>query len=162
MSAFLKNLWSDEAGVILSAELVIILTIAVLGMVVGLSCLQQAMFNEFRDLSLAFQSMNQSFFTPSFRGCWKWWGGPTSFVAGSSFYDVFDGCVYGNGYGYGCGPCEIYGATNLGYSTNGCATTVGTTAVSTDPCATSAEPFIPASPSATPLLPTPDAASTPQ
>lgn len=93
MTALFRKLLNDEAGLILSAELVIILTITVLGMVVGLVNLQHALLNEFADLSLAFQSLNQSYHTPSFAGCWKWWGGRTSWVAGSTFIDVFDGCV---------------------------------------------------------------------
>lgn len=92
MVGLLRNLWSDDAGLILSAELVIILTIAVLGMVVGLVNLQHALLGEFTDLGLAFQSLNQSYSTPSYRGCWKSWG-RTSWVAGSCFVDVFDGCV---------------------------------------------------------------------
>ena len=36
----LKTLWNDECGVILSAELVLIATILVLGMIVGLVELQ--------------------------------------------------------------------------------------------------------------------------
>jgi Flp pilus assembly pilin Flp len=92
MNAQLRNLWRDEAGIILSAEMVIILTISVLGMVVGLVNLQNALLGEFADLSMAFQSLNQSYSTPSYRGCWKYWG-RTSWVAGSCFVDVFDGCV---------------------------------------------------------------------
>lgn len=97
MVAQLRSLWRDEAGFILSAEMVIILTISVLGMVTGLVCLQNAVLGEFADLSLAFQSLNQSYATPWYRGCWKWWGGITSFYSGSMFIDVFDGCVYGHG-----------------------------------------------------------------
>lgn len=96
MFAQLQSLWKDEAGFILSAEMVIILTISVLGMVTGLVCLQNAILGEFADLSLAFQSLNQSYATPSYRGCWKYWGF-TSWCAGSSFIDVFDGCAVGYG-----------------------------------------------------------------
>ncbi len=105
MIALLRDFSHDEAGLILSAELVIILTIAVLGMVVGLVNIQSALIGEFADLGLAFQSLNQSYSTPSYRGCWKWWGGRTSWVAGSYFIDIFDGCV-GTNYVANNG-CEI-------------------------------------------------------
>lgn len=92
----MKTLWQrvfdDEDGLILSAELILIVTIGVLGIVVGLSSVQQAVIYEMQDISLAIQSLNQSFATPTYRGCMKWWG-RTSWVSGSSFIDVFDGCV---------------------------------------------------------------------
>ena len=98
MTALLRDLWRNDDGLILSAEMVVILTITVLGMVVGLANLQTAILGEFADLSLAFQSLNQSYSTPSYRGCWKYWG-RTSWVAGSCFVDIFDGCVGGGAYG---------------------------------------------------------------
>lgn len=107
MSALFRRLYAEEAGFIISAEIVIILTIGVIGMVVGLSSLQNALISEFADLGLAFQALNQSYSTPSYRGCMKWWGwgGRTSWVAGSAFIDVYDGCA-----GYGTNAAyEIYG-----------------------------------------------------
>ena len=104
MSALIRKLWHDEAGFIVSAEIVIILTIGVIGMVVGLSSLQNALISEFADLGLAFQALNQSYSTPTYRGCMKWWGGRTSWVAGSAFLDVYDGCA-----GYGAAAYDING-----------------------------------------------------
>ena len=152
MNSVFVKLWSDEAGVILSAELVIILTIAVLGMVVGLSNLQHALTAEFTDLRGAFQSLNQSYCTPSYRGCWKLWGGrgPISWVAGSCFYDCYDGCV--GDWTSGGNACEIYGSSNFGLSSNACPTGA---------CATGSDASVP-SPSATlnpGFSPVPDPAS---
>ncbi len=48
------SLWNDESGVILSAEIVLIGTILVLGMIVGLVELQCAIVAELSDLSSAF------------------------------------------------------------------------------------------------------------
>lgn len=112
MNALLRDFWRDDAGLIVSAEIVIILTIGVIGMVTGLVCLQHALLSEFADLGLAFQSLNQSYSTPWYRGCMKWWGwgGRTSWVAGSCFIDVFDGCV-GSGPG-GCYNADICGTGN--------------------------------------------------
>ena len=63
----LKSLWNDEAGVILSAELVLIATILVLGMIVGLVELQAAVVGELSDLSSAFGNLSQSYNTAGFR-----------------------------------------------------------------------------------------------
>ena len=63
----LKTLWNDEAGVILSAELVLIGTILVLGMIVGLVELQCAVVAELSDLSSAFGNLSQSYETSGFQ-----------------------------------------------------------------------------------------------
>jgi len=141
MKNLLRDLWQEDAGLILSAELVIILTVAVIGMVVGLVNLQNAILGEFADLSLAFQSLNQSYSTPTFRGCWKIWG-RTSWTAGSTFIDVFDGCV-------GSGPCGNYGCEING--TGGCYLPNVATTTAVEP-ATIIPPALPA-PTVTPARP---------
>ena len=57
----LKTFWNDESGVILSAEIVLVGTILVLGMIVGLVELQCAIVAELSDLSSAFGNLNQSY-----------------------------------------------------------------------------------------------------
>lgn len=57
----LKTLWIDESGVILSAELVLVCTILVLGLLVGMVELQCAIVGELSDLSSAFGNLNQSY-----------------------------------------------------------------------------------------------------
>src|SRR5436305_15011386 len=86
----LKNYWKDESGVIISAELVLVLTIAVLAMVVGLTEVTVAVNTELNDISNAIGALNQSF---SFTGfCSSSRGKLKSFVAGSSFIDHIDDC----------------------------------------------------------------------
>lgn len=143
MKHLLRDLWQEDAGMILSAELVIILTVAVIGMVVGLVNLQNAILGEFADISLAFQSLNQSYSTPSFRGCWKFWG-RTSWTAGSTFIDVFDGCV-------GSGPCGNYGCDING--AGGCLLPNVATATTVVEPAIAVPPALPA-PTAQPTQPT--------
>ena len=86
----LKNLWNDESGVIISAELALVLTIAVLAMVVGLSEVAVAVNTELNDLSNAIGALNQSY---SFTG---FVGGPVaklkSVYAGTVFTDAPDDC----------------------------------------------------------------------
>lgn len=55
------SLWNDESGVILSAEIILIGTILVLGMIVGLVELQVAMVFELSDLASAFGNLDQSY-----------------------------------------------------------------------------------------------------
>ena len=57
----LNKLFRDESGVIISAELALVLTIAVLAMVVGLSEVAVAVNTELNDISNAVGSLNQSF-----------------------------------------------------------------------------------------------------
>jgi hypothetical protein len=58
----LKQLWADEAGFLVSAELVLIATITVIGLIVGLAEVQNAVVNELNDIGDAIGSLNQSFF----------------------------------------------------------------------------------------------------
>lgn len=69
MRSAVLEFWSDESGFLVSAELVIIATILVLGMIVGLSSVQTAMVFQLNSLGRAFGSLNQSYFIPSFFGC---------------------------------------------------------------------------------------------
>lgn len=61
MPAIIFSLWRDEAGFILSAELVLIGTIAVLSLVVGLAAVAAAVNDELRDCATAFGSSKQSY-----------------------------------------------------------------------------------------------------
>lgn len=93
-----QTFWKDDRGLVLSAELIIIVTVVVLGLITGLACVQQALVAEFQDVSGALRGMNQSYGTPQFLGCAKIWG-RTSWTAGSRFTDTTAGFVapaYGN------------------------------------------------------------------
>ena len=61
MKNVMIQLWSDEAGFIISAELVLVATIAVLSMVVGLSEVANAINQELEDVASAFGAVNQSY-----------------------------------------------------------------------------------------------------
>jgi hypothetical protein len=87
----MKNLWNDEAGMVISAELVLVLTICVLGVIVGLSHVAMAVNEELSDVAQAIGSLDQSF---SFTGytCCKVNGVATSATAGSYYNDSPDHC----------------------------------------------------------------------
>lgn len=55
------QLYRDEAGFVVSAELILIASIVVIGLVVGLSEVSHAVNNELNDVGDAYGSVNQSF-----------------------------------------------------------------------------------------------------
>jgi len=61
MTTLITRLLNDENGFLMSAELILIGTIVVLGLVVGLSEVSFAINNELEDVASAFSSMNQSY-----------------------------------------------------------------------------------------------------
>jgi hypothetical protein len=87
----LKNFLNDEAGVIISAELVLVLTICVLGVIVGLSSVVVAVNTELLDTAHAIGVLNQSFGFTGFTGCKKW-GNPISYTFGAINTDAEDDC----------------------------------------------------------------------
>lgn len=84
------NFWNDEAGVIISAELILVMTITVLAMVVGLSEVAVAINTELNDVSNAFGAINQSYSYTGFDSCSN--GKQKSSFSGSSFADAVDDC----------------------------------------------------------------------
>ena len=78
-------LYHDEAGFIVSAELVLVATICVVGLVVGLSEVAWGVNEELEDVGAAVGSLNQSF---AYRGA----AGCKGAVAGSYFGDEYDEC----------------------------------------------------------------------
>ena len=87
----LKTLWNDESGVILSAEIVLVGTILVLGMIVGLVNLQSAVVQELGDLGSAFGDLNQSYETSGFSST-KGGGSFKARTFGAANTDVTDVC----------------------------------------------------------------------
>ncbi len=56
----MRKLFNDEVGFVVSAELVLVLTIAVLGMVAGLASVQHSINAELVDLFHAFGVVDQT------------------------------------------------------------------------------------------------------
>ncbi len=86
MTTLLAKLWADEAGFIVSAELILVSTILVLGMTVGLSEVSFAVNQELEDVAAAFGSINQSY---RYEGMFD--RGKAT-IAGSRFGDHADYC----------------------------------------------------------------------
>jgi Flp pilus assembly pilin Flp len=81
----LCQLWNDEAGFVASTELVLIATILVLGMIVGLHTVRNAVVQELGDVAMAIGAVNQSY---SYAGA----TGHSSSTAGSFWADATDYC----------------------------------------------------------------------
>ena len=79
------SLWNREDGAIISAELVLVMTIAVLAMVVGLSSISHSINSELKDIADAFGAISQSFLYTGISGS-------GAAVSGSSFNDDPDFC----------------------------------------------------------------------
>jgi len=86
----LKRLWMDEGGAILSAELILIMTILVIGMIVGLKVLQDAVVTELADVAAAIGSLNQSYAFAGKSATDPLSGTLKAFTAGSLFTDSPD------------------------------------------------------------------------
>jgi hypothetical protein len=82
----LKKLLNDENGFVVSAELILVSTITVLGLVVGLAEVRQAVAEELEDVASAIGSINQGFCLSGMQTCDK------AHVKGSFFYDDGDFC----------------------------------------------------------------------
>ena len=85
MTTLFTALMNDEAGFIVSAELVLVASIAVLGMVVGLSEVALNVNEELEDVGSAFGAMNQTY-------CLKGILGHQGYVSGTEFRDNIDFC----------------------------------------------------------------------
>lgn len=57
----LRQLWNDEAGFVVSAELVLIATILVIGLVVGLTSLRNQVVQELTDTGQAIGAVSQGY-----------------------------------------------------------------------------------------------------
>jgi len=80
-----SRLLADERGFVVSAELVLIATVAVIGLLVGLSAVRDAAVSELSDVAGAVQDANQSF---SLDGV----VGHNANTAGFNFVDGTDEC----------------------------------------------------------------------
>lgn len=84
----LRNLLNDECGAVISAELVLVLTIAVIGLIVGLSEVAVAINTELNDISNALGKLDQSYFYTGFKSDDNF--KQKSYVGGARFTDSVD------------------------------------------------------------------------
>lgn len=91
-----RTFLNDEAGFIISSELVLVATILVIGLIVGLSEVQHAVVAELNDVGEAIGSLNQSYLFTGFSAAKTNGGvgngGLKSRTFGSAFSDQGDDC----------------------------------------------------------------------
>jgi hypothetical protein len=85
MKLVLARLWTEEVGAIVSAEIMLIGTILVLGMIVGLKSVRDSVVTELADVAQGMGNVNQTF---SFSGT----SGHATFGGGGKFGDNTDFC----------------------------------------------------------------------
>ncbi len=80
-----NRLWNDEAGFVVSTELILIATVLVIGMLVGLATLRDQVVQELADVAAAISDVDQSY---AYTGIL----GHTAQTAGSNYEDAVDFC----------------------------------------------------------------------
>jgi len=85
MNAIFNRLWTEQDGAIISAEMMLILSLLVIGMIVGLSALRDSIVTELADVAQALANFDQSY---SYSGV----SGHHAFSGGGEFSDSFDFC----------------------------------------------------------------------
>lgn len=70
-----KRLWNDEAGVVLSSELVLLGTVGVLGAGVGVNMLTTSVNEEIQDVAYSIRSLDQSYGFHGYSGKGAWTAG---------------------------------------------------------------------------------------
>ena len=103
MKVALSRFWSEQDGFIVSAELLLIATILVIGLVAGLSAVRDSVVTELADLAQAIANLNQSFSIGATVG-------HCGFTGGSTFVDLQDFCDLGVGVSASSRPSASWSA----------------------------------------------------
>ena len=81
----LIRLWKEEAGAIVSAEIMLVATILVIGVIVGLKSVRDSVVTELADVAQALANVSQSY---SYSGV----AGHHAFSGAGAFVDASDFC----------------------------------------------------------------------
>jgi hypothetical protein len=90
MTHTFNALLNDEAGFIISAELVLVMTIGVLAMVVGLTAVRDSVTHELNDVAHAFGAVSQTYSVNGLRKGRHY--GSHARISGFGFNDDADEC----------------------------------------------------------------------
>ena len=85
----LHALWRDESGFVVTSELLIIVTIAVIGLIVGYVAIRDALVQELGDIAAAIGALDQSY---AYNGVSNSCINSGAFTRGASFADAIDSC----------------------------------------------------------------------
>ena len=89
-----NRLWNEEVGAIVSAEIMLVATILVIGMIVGLKSVRDSVVTELADVAQAFANVSQSYSYSGVAGHHAF-SGAGSFTDASDFCDTTDAVVAG-------------------------------------------------------------------
>lgn len=81
MTSYAKKLWSDDAGAIIAAEYLFVVTILVIGTIVGLASVREAINTELTEVGNALLALSQGFTISGIQG-------PNGSVDGSQAIDT--------------------------------------------------------------------------
>ncbi len=73
--SILRSLWADECGAVLSAELVMVGALGVIGGTVGLAAASHSVNEELKEFAFAIRSLDQSYCIEGRQGCRAWTAG---------------------------------------------------------------------------------------
>jgi len=88
MRQWMMQLWRDDRGALIATEWVFIVTILVIGLVVGLKSVQQAVVNELEEVAGAIGAVSQSYSFGGTSGCGGYTHGSTYRDNGANTYPV--------------------------------------------------------------------------
>lgn len=91
MKTMFTRLWNEETGAVVSAEVMLVATILVLGVIVGLKSVRDSVVTELADVAQAIANVNQSY-------CYSGVSGHAAHSGGGEFDDQADFCD-NNGHG---------------------------------------------------------------
>ena len=80
-----SRLWAEETGAVVSAEIMLVASILVIGVIVGLKSVRDAVVTELADVAQALSNVNQSY-------CYSGTAGHHAFTGGGAFSDLADFC----------------------------------------------------------------------
>ena len=83
----MQRLWNEETGAILSAEVMLVASILVIGVVAGLASLRDSVVTELADLAQALANVNQSYSYSGVQGHHVFNGGGV-FIDNTDFCDI--------------------------------------------------------------------------
>jgi len=92
-NTIINRFWSEQDGAIVSAEIMLVATILVLGVIVGLKSVRDSVVTELADVAQAIANIDQSF-------CYSGTSGHAAYSGGGDFNDQTDFCDLAHG-GYG-------------------------------------------------------------
>lgn len=89
MKTTIKRFWAEQTGAIVSAEIMLVGTILVLGVIVGLKSVRDSVVTELADVGQAISNVNQSY-------CYSGTSGHAASSGGGHYQDQADFCDNGN------------------------------------------------------------------